>query len=77
MGVRRRRNFFTSGAWLRVFVERVVLVGSILLAFGLQACSSTVQSDDVPQFQVDPTWAEPASEPVDHRRGRGRGGRLA
>ena len=56
MGVRRRRNFFTSGAWLRVFVERVVLVGSILLAFGLQACSSTVQSDDVPQFQVDPTW---------------------
>ena len=33
-----------------------MLVGSILLAFGLQACSSTVQSDDVPQFQVDPTW---------------------
>ena len=36
-----------EASWLRVFVEGVVIVGSILLAFGIQAVWEAVQERDV------------------------------
>jgi hypothetical protein len=45
--------------WLRVFVEGVVIVVAILLALGVQACSSGPRVEAVPEFRVDPLWPEP------------------
>jgi DNA-binding beta-propeller fold protein YncE len=37
-------------------VKNLVILGSIMSVVGLHACSAAVQSDGVPQFQVDPMW---------------------